>query len=59
MTRKQLKEIIRQIVMEEVSINEDGAANATPNISGYDAPFGAMMKRVVPKRKKKRKIDHK
>ncbi len=45
--------------MEEVSINEDGAANATPNISGYDAPFGAMMKRVVPKRKKKRKIDHK
>lgn len=56
---RDLKDIIKLLVIEvENELNEEGGAmpaNATPNISGYDSPFGPMMKRTFPRNKKKRR----
>jgi hypothetical protein len=51
MKRKDLKEIIRQIVRD---LSEDAGAapaNTTANVSGYDGPFGPVLKRKPKKPK--------
>ena len=63
MKRNQLKEIIKNILVGEIDLHEDGIgssagmipANSTSNISGYDSPFGSMVKRKINGRKKSKK----
>lgn len=58
MNKRELKSIIFQILKEDGIGSSAGTlpANATPNIGGYDGPFG-MIKRKINKRSiRKRKV---
>lgn len=55
MKRSELKELIRQMIYDihDSLIDEESPVNTTNNISGYDAPFGPIIKR------KKKNTTHK
>lgn len=58
MNKKELKSIIFQILREDGVGSSAGIlpSNATPNIGGYDGPFGMVKRKINKRNARKRKV---